>query len=97
MWKFQYSQESMLLHTGQQPGSWMHLRQGRRVVIGDEVRPEEQLWGQKALVLHAAGLLAALPGVKEAVAPGVLLWVNIILAELLRAALMLYEGSICVT
>lgn len=44
-------------------------------------------------MLHAAGLPAALPGVKEAVAPGVLLWISVILAELLRAALMWYEGS----
>lgn len=68
-------------------GSWhdtgQHLRQGRCVVIGDEVWPEEELRGQEALVLHAAGLLAAAPGVPEAVALGQLLRGCVMLRKLL--------------
>ena len=63
-----------------------HLRQRRGVFSRDKVRPKEQLRRKEALVLHAAGLLRAGPGAPEAVAPGVLLRLGVVLAKLLRSA-----------
>lgn len=65
-----------------------HLGQRRGVVARDEVRPEEQLGGQETLVLDAAGLLGATFGVPEAVAPRVILRLGVVLAKLLRLALV---------
>jgi len=48
----------------------LHLRQGRRVVARDEVGPKEKLRREEALMLHAAGLWGAAPGIPEAVALG---------------------------
>ena len=79
------SDVSVLTQLGSWAGCCLHLRQGRRVVIGDEVRPEEELRRQEALVLHAAGLLAAAPGLPEAVAPTVLLRGRVVPGKLLRS------------